>query len=119
MVKIDDLENILDELAELGVYGSAVMNKDGTSIASDLPGNVNNNTFSIMCATAMGAGRTANAELGKKPLDKISIDSSEYRIVIVNAGRKMVLSVIVNSSLNFKDIETSIFRAARIIDEMD
>ncbi|MGM0404951.1 MAG: roadblock/LC7 domain-containing protein [Thermoplasmatota archaeon] len=119
MVNIEDLENILDELAELGVYGSAVVNKDGTPIASDLPEKVNTNTFSIMCATAMGAGRTANAEIGKKPLDKISIDSSEYSTVIVNAGRKMVLSVIVNSSLNFEDIETPIFEAAKRIGLMD
>ncbi len=112
MVEKDDIEMVLEELADKGIYGSAVMNKDGTPIASDLPGDVNHHTFSIMCATVMGAARTANSEFDMKPLEKISIDSVDRNIIIVNAGRNMVLSAVIKSSEDFKHVEDSIYKAA-------
>ncbi|MFW6142261.1 MAG: roadblock/LC7 domain-containing protein [Candidatus Saliniplasma sp.] len=113
MMEKEEIEDILEELAGYGAYGSAVMNKDGTPIASDLPGNVNENTFSIMCATALGAGRTANSELDRKPLEKIRIDSADRSIIIMSAGRKMVLSAIINSLEDMEQTEDYISKAVK------
>ncbi len=118
MVNKEDIEDILDELANKGVYGSAVIDRDGTPIVSDLPIKVNESTYSIMCATILGAAKTANSELDRKPLEKITIDSNDRKIIIVVAGRKMFLSAIVDSVEDIEKTESIIFEAAEKIREI-
>ena len=118
MVDKEGIENVLKTLAKMGARGAIVLDKDGTHITSDLPGDINQNTFSIMCATVMGAAKTANSELDRKPLRKVSIDSQDRRIIMMNAGRKLVLSVIVSSSVNMERAEEGISQAAEKIGEM-
>ncbi len=117
MVASEDVDGILKALNRKGARGVAVLDKDGTHVASNLPGNINQNTFSIMCATVMGAAKTANSELDRKPLDKVTIDSEDRTIIMMNAGRKLVLAVIVSSKANLDRVVESVTKAAKQIEE--
>ncbi len=90
----------LDELLvglrkEYGVTASAVISRDGLVVASDLPPEVSQETFSIMCAAIMGAGMTATTELGKSSPTYIVLTSEDVRIILYAAGRKSMLAVVV------------------------
>ncbi len=77
-----------------GALASALVSRDGLVMAADLPEEVSQETFSIMCAAIMGAGMTATTELGKTSPDRIALRSSDVRILIYAAGRKSMLVVV-------------------------
>ncbi len=73
----------------------AVVSRDGIVIAADMPPNLGRETFSIMCATILGAGMTAAHELGKTPPSRIILESQDLKIVIRESGRRsMVIAVV-------------------------
>jgi len=77
-----------------GANAMAVVSRDGVVIAADMPKGVAKETFSIMCATILGAGMTAANELGKAPPSRIVLDSNDLHILIVESGRRsMVVAV--------------------------
>jgi predicted regulator of Ras-like GTPase activity (Roadblock/LC7/MglB family) len=74
---------------------SAIVSKDGAVVDSDVPDDISRETFAIMSATIMGAGVTASRELRKTAPSKIVLDSTDVRTVIMDAGRKRILVVVV------------------------
>ena len=80
---------------DCNAMASAVISKDGAVIDSDVPEDISRETFAIMSATIMGAGVTAANELKKGAPTRIVLDSEDIRTVIMNAGRKRILVVVV------------------------
>lgn len=80
---------------EVGATASALISRDGLVEASDLPENVSRETFSIMCAAIMGAGSTAATELGRGAPQEILLRSKDVQILLLSAGRKSMLAVVV------------------------
>lgn len=95
---------ILEDLKKEGVFGSSMIDKEGDPIASDLPEGTNDDTFSIMCATIMGAANTANSELNWISPEKVLVDSKEGKIIITSAGKKEILAVIVDQTVDLGPI---------------
>lgn len=88
------LEATLREMRDAGAIGTAVVSRDGSVIASDLPPNVSPQTLSIMCATAHGAGMTVSNELKRGALLRIVLESDQGRVLITEAGRRALLVVV-------------------------
>lgn len=80
---------------DCNAMASAIVSKDGAVVDCDIPEEISRETFAIMSATIMGAGVTAAHELNKKAPLKIVLDSIDVRTVIMNAGRKRILVVVV------------------------
>lgn len=80
---------------DCNAMASAIVSRDGAVVDSDIPEDVSRETFAIMSATIMGAGATAALELKKSAPQRIVLDSSDVRTVIMNAGRKRILVVVV------------------------
>src|SRR2546425_12434835 len=55
----------------------AVVNRDGGIVAAELPRNVSQETFSIMCAAILGAGMTAATELGHTAAHRVLLASDD------------------------------------------
>jgi len=89
-----------------GCIASAVVSRDGTVIASDMPSHVSSETFSIMCATIMGAGMTAAVELKKGSPRKVVLESEDSKIVIFEAGRRSMVVVVIPSDKDVNEVET-------------
>lgn len=80
---------------DCNAVASAIISKDGAVVDSDVPEDISRETFAIMSATIMGAGITAATELKKNAPDRIVLDSTDIRTIIMNAGRKRILVVVV------------------------
>jgi predicted regulator of Ras-like GTPase activity (Roadblock/LC7/MglB family) len=80
---------------ECNAMASAIISKDGAVVDSDVPEDISRETFAIMSATIMGAGVTTALELKKSAPDRIVLDSTDVRTVIMNAGRRRILVVVV------------------------
>src|SRR5256885_15040109 len=59
----------------------AVVNRDGGIVAAELPRNVSQETFSIMCAPILGAGMTAATELGHTAPHRVLLESDDATVV--------------------------------------
>ncbi len=100
MAEVDDLKDALGTLKSDIVRGSALVDREGDMIYSDLPPGINQGTFSIMCATMMGAARTANSEMGDSPIQKLAFNSKDGTILLTDAGKKELLVVVADSGIN-------------------
>lgn len=80
-----------------GAMASAVISRDGLVIAADLPEGVSMETFSIMCATLLGAASTANSELRIGSPRHVVVESEEAKMVLVGAGRKALLVAVIGN----------------------
>lgn len=109
------LEQSLQELRNsCGSLASAIVSRDGLVVAADMPSNASKETFSIMCATIIGAGTTAATEMRRMPPHKVVLEAGDSRICIFEAGRRNMVVVVVGSEVDVGDVE----RACRaVIDE--
>ncbi len=96
----EDLKGMLKELRVDGVKSSAIISRDGLVIAADLDGGTYVETFAIMCATLMGAAVTANMELKRGAPEKVTVESSDGKMLIVSAGRKAVVVSVIGSGVD-------------------
>src|SRR5512137_3032926 len=78
-----------------GANASAVISRDGLVIAADLPEGVSMETFSIMCATLLGAASTANSELKVGTPQHVIVESEDAKMVVVGAGRKALIVAVI------------------------
>jgi len=78
-----------------GAVASAVISRDGLVIAGDVPEGVSMETFSIMCATLLGAASTANSELRVGSPLHVIVESEDARMVVVGAGRKALIVTVI------------------------
>jgi predicted regulator of Ras-like GTPase activity (Roadblock/LC7/MglB family) len=78
-----------------GAIASAVISRDGLVIAADVPEGVSMETFSIMCATLLGAASTANSELKVGTPLHVLVESEDAKMVVVGAGRKALIVAVV------------------------
>lgn len=113
----DKFGDILENLKKKGVYGSAIVDKEGGIIASDLPGGVHEDTFGIMCATITGASNSANSELDRGSVRRIIVDSEEGKIIITSTKNDLLLSVVVDESRRLGDLFEEINKSIETIKE--
>lgn len=88
------LEDTMRQIREAGAQGIAVVSRDGTVLAADLPPGVSKETFSIMCATIHGAGMTVSNEMRRSPPRRITLEAEEGSIGILEAGRRALVVLV-------------------------
>jgi len=90
----------------IGADALAVVSRDGIVIAADMPKDVSKETFSIMCATILGAGMTAANELGKTPPSRIHLESEDLEILILESGRRSIVVAVMPPNSNARQLES-------------
>ncbi len=103
---------MLDKLRKEGARSSAVISRDGLVIAADLDAGGYVETFAIMCATLMGAAVTANMELKRGVPEKVTVESIDGKMLILNAGRKAVVVSVIGSDADESVITNQMNRIA-------
>lgn len=110
-------KEVLEAVRNAGVLGAAVVSRDGTVLGADLPDSVQRETFSIMCATIHGAGMTVSSQLQRTNPKRIVLESPEGRIVILEAGRRALLALVLAQDTDVEqvaqDSQSAIERIAR------
>lgn len=87
-------ETTMKDLKVLGATAAAIVSRDGTVLASDLPSHVSRETFSIMCATIHGASMTVSTELRRAYPTRIVLEAAEGRVLIAEAGRRALVVLV-------------------------
>src|SRR2546427_10315206 len=91
----------------------AVVNRDGGIVAAELPRNVSQGTFSIMCAAILGAGMTAATELGHTAPHRVLLESEDATVVIQEIGRRAMVVLVVSTEPVGSDLDAAISRVAQ------
>ncbi|MEM3396443.1 MAG: roadblock/LC7 domain-containing protein [Thermoplasmata archaeon] len=98
-----------------GAIAVAVVSRDGLVIAAEMPPGVYTETFAIMCATILGASITATSELKRATPERIVIESSDTRTIILGAGKKALLICVVDSTKDLNMVLSEMQKAADAI----
>lgn len=82
------------------IQASAVMSRDGHTLASILGDGVNSVRLGAMCATLLSLGEKASLELNRGHLKQILIQGEEGYVLLLRIGEKAVLAVVSQPSAN-------------------
>lgn len=82
------------------IQASAVMTRDGHTLASVLEASVNSVRLGAMCATLLSLGERASQELSRGALKQILIQGEEGYVLLMRVGEKAVLAVVSRPSAN-------------------
>jgi hypothetical protein len=82
------------------IQASAVMSRDGHSLATVLDDEVNSVRLGAICATLLSLGEKASIELKRGPLKQILIHGEEGYVLLLRIGEKAVLAVVSRPSAN-------------------
>ena len=94
------LEDVVKDIKQAcGAEAAAIIGRDGLTVSADMPPGVLVETFSIMCATILGAAVTANSELRHPIPTRVTVDSDDGRIIIMGAGKRAILVVAVKNTV--------------------
>jgi len=77
-----------------GVMGSAVVSIDGFTIASELPGSVEERRVSAMSAAMLALGEQTAREFEHGGLERVFVEGSDGYTIVTSAGPEAVLAAI-------------------------
>lgn len=106
---------IKDLKGRIGAVASALVSRDGLVLYADVPAGVYTETFAIMCATILGAAATANTELNRSPPDRIVIEGSDSKTLIVGSGKKALLVAVVDQSADTTKVLAELAKVAEMV----
>lgn len=86
----------LDDLMEQSpdVQAAALVSLDGFTMASALPGDMQEDRVGAMSAAILGLGERAAAELGRGRLSQVFIEGANGYVLLMAAGERAVLTVL-------------------------
>jgi len=86
----------LDDLMENSpdVQAAALVSLDGFTMASALPGDMQEDRVGAMSAAILGLGERAAAELGRGQLTQVFIEGADGYVLLMAAGERAVLTVL-------------------------
>lgn len=86
----------LDDLMEQSpdVQAAALVSLDGFTMASALPGEMQEDRVGAMSAAILGLGERAAAELGRGRLSQVFIEGADGYVLLMAAGERAVLTVL-------------------------
>lgn len=82
------------------IQASAVMTRDGHTLATVLGDTVNSVRLGAMCATLLSLGERASLELNRGNLKQILIQGEDGYVLLLRIGEKAVLAVVSQPSAN-------------------
>lgn len=100
-------EQLREIMRMCDALAATVTTRDGVTVASTVPNGASPQTFSIMCATIMGAGLTAAGELGRSGPTRIVIESGDIQTVVLGIDKRHLLAVVIPASREPADVDAA------------
>ncbi|MCK4285238.1 MAG: roadblock/LC7 domain-containing protein [Candidatus Lokiarchaeota archaeon] len=118
-----EIQSIDKELEKLGgisdIIGTALVNRNGLLVASRLPRDVDDRKFCAMAATMFGAIETAASTIGSNKVDNITVEFSDFQLIIMETNENMILVSLLNLNINlglfFIEIEEGVKNIKKIL----
>jgi len=112
------LKPILSRLNSISkdIEASAVMTRDGLTLASKIRDEVNQDRLGAMCASLLSLSDKTAKELSRGNLKQVLIEGDQGCILIVHIGRRAVLAVVSKPSSNLGMVFLEARKIAREIE---
>lgn len=111
--KLSEIQSILKDLEQLReLEGVALISRDGLLIADSFPRPFDRETFSAMSATMVAAAETATAETRVGAVPRITVESSNGRMLALAASSETLLVGIARPASNVGALWDGMSRAA-------
>lgn len=89
------VERLRDLQASSGdVEAAAIVSVDGLSIASSLPGGIEEDRVSAMSAAMLSLGERISGELGRGMLQQVFVKGEQGYVILTSVGEEAVLTVL-------------------------
>ena len=113
-IRVQSLINRMRALRQASpdIEASAVVSIDGLIIASALPEGVSPDRVSAMSAAMLSLGEGFCRELARGSLEQVHIKGADGYVILLSAGEKAVLTVMVSSQAKLGLIFLELRRAA-------
>lgn len=100
-----EIKKIIEDMKEnFPVIAAGFITRDGMPKYLEVPEGSYPETFSIMCATVLGAAGTAATELGQPNPEYVVVETGGMKIFIVSGGMKGILVSAINTENKEEEI---------------
>ncbi|VAW71139.1 hypothetical protein MNBD_GAMMA12-1282 [hydrothermal vent metagenome] len=97
---------------------SAVISRDGLSVAAELEGGVDPDRLGAMCAALLGLADTTAKELERGDLEQVLLLGGSGVLVLVHIGSSHVLAVAAKTGINLGMVLLEAKKTAQLIKTM-
>lgn len=111
-IKIEKISKELDKLELVaGIIGTAIVNRNGLTILTRLPRQIEERKFGAMAATMFGAMETATTTLNSKLLN-LTVEFDDLQLIILAGNNNIIIVALIELNIDlgliFVEIEESI-----------
>ena len=115
--KIDDITRELDKLELVnGIIGSAIVNRNGLTIISRLPRDIDNRKFGAMAATMFEAMETATSTLKDEVLN-LTVEFDDYQLIVYVLNAEIIFVALLDLNIDLGLVLIEIEECTKIIHE--
>lgn len=100
------------------VEAAAIVSVDGLSMASSLPGNIEEDRVSAMSAAMLSLGERIAAELGRGTLEQVYVKGENGFVILSAVGENAVLTVLAREQAKLGLIFLDMSRAVKELEKL-
>ncbi len=100
------------------VEAAAVVSVDGLSMASSLPGNIEEDRVSAMSAAMLSLGERISNELGRGSLEQVYVKGEHGFVILMSIGEDAVLTVLAREQAKLGLIFLDMSRAVKELEKL-
>lgn len=100
------------------IEAAAIVSVDGLSIASSLPGNVEEDRVSAMSAAMLSLGERIAGELGRGHLEQVYVKGQNGYVILSAVGEEAVLTVMARQQAKLGLIFLDMSRAVKELEKL-
>ncbi|NHJ20827.1 MAG: hypothetical protein EAX91_07800 [Candidatus Lokiarchaeota archaeon] len=118
MIDPSKIETVTRELEKLefvnGIIGTAIVNRNGLTIISRLPRDIEERKFGAMAATMFEAMETASTTL-KDNLVNLSVEFEDYQLFVYTVNAEIILVSLLEKNIDLGIVLIEIEECTKII----
>jgi predicted regulator of Ras-like GTPase activity (Roadblock/LC7/MglB family) len=113
---IDQLRNM--QVSSPSIEASAVVSVDGLTIASAMPGNVEEDRVAAMSAAMLSLGERIATELGRGSLEQVYIKGNGGYVILMSIGSEAVLTALAHENARLGLVLLDMHRAVEALAQL-
>ena len=116
--KIETVTRELDKLEFVnGIIGTAIVNRNGLTIISRLPRDIEERKFGAMAATMFEAMETASTTL-KDNMVNLTVEFEDYQLVVYSVNAEIILVSLLEINIDLGIVLIEIEECTKIINKL-
>lgn len=114
----EKISGFIDEIRSInGVEGCALVSKDGIMIGKYFTKEISEKWFAAMSASVLASAESAASIINIRPPIQVVIHAEEGKIMITDAGERLLITTILNPGMDESIITHDVNRIALRIEE--